>query len=100
MAGTSILAGPPVAVVDMYVERHGTRGLALAYLECLYALTGETLAAQHYYRTRIADAGANALPKIELFTVDDLFGGWQQAQKTHFADGGVFDQLFTEAGRR
>ena len=100
MPGISILAEPPVAVVDKVVERRGTRDLAQAYLEFLYTPTGQSLAAQHYYRTHKAEAGANALPKLEMFTVDELFGGWQKAQATHFADGGVFDQIFAEAGGR
>ncbi|MFI5298913.1 MAG: sulfate ABC transporter substrate-binding protein, partial [Polyangiales bacterium] len=89
----SILAEPPVAVVDSVVDKHGTRAVAEAYLQALYADAGQEIAARHHYRPRsqkIADAHASEFPKVTLFTIDELFGGWQVAQKTHFADGGVF----------
>lgn len=93
----SILAEPPVAVVDKVAEKHGVAPVAKAYLEHLYSEQGQTLAAKHFYRPRDAKAAEKAgrkFPKIELFTVDDVFGGWQKAQKRFFADGGVFDQIY------
>ncbi|HEX2886747.1 MAG TPA: sulfate ABC transporter substrate-binding protein [Vineibacter terrae] len=93
----SILAEPPVAVVDKVVDRRGTRAAAQAYLEFLYTPAGQEIAAKHYYRPRDSQAGAKytaAFPKIDLFTIDEVFGGWQTAQKTHFADGGIFDRLY------
>jgi len=97
----SILAEPPVTVVDKIADRHRTRAAATAYLEYLYSGEGQTIAARHYYRPRnLAAAGplAKRFPRIPLFTVDKLFGGWQTAQRTHFADGGTFDQIYS--GRR
>jgi sulfate/thiosulfate transport system substrate-binding protein len=94
---TSILAEPPVALVDKVVDRHGTRAVAQAYLEYLYSEEGQDIAARHYFRPRLASAAAKYqanFPKIKMFTVDGVFGGWQKAQKTHFADGGVFDQIY------
>ncbi len=94
----SILAEPPVAVVDKTVDRHGTRAVAQAYLEYLYTPEGQEIAAKNFYRptdAQIAVKYAAQFPKIALFTVDDTFGGWAKAQKTHFADGGVFDQIYT-----
>lgn len=97
----SILAEPPVAVVDGVARKHGSAKLARAYLEYLYSPAGQKLAAQHYFRPvepRHADAKDLArLAKLKLFTVDKVFGGWQAAQKIHFADGGVLDQIL--AGR-
>ena len=93
---SSILAEPPVAVVDRNVDRHGTRAAAQAYLEFLYTPEGQELAAKHFYRPRdpaVAARYAGRFPKIELVTVDGAFGGWTQAQARHFADGGVFDQI-------
>ena len=96
----SILAEPPVALVDTNVDRHGTRKVAEAYLEYLYSPTGQQMAAKHYYRPRIPNwSGAEPLkrfPELQLFTVDDVFGGWAEAQKTHFDDGGVFDRSITD----
>jgi sulfate/thiosulfate-binding protein len=94
----SILAEPPVAVVDRVVERHGTRAVAQAYLEFLYSDEGQELAARHHYRPRdprVAARHASEFPKLDLVTVDQVFGGWQKAQAAHFADGGVFDQIYT-----
>jgi sulfate/thiosulfate-binding protein len=94
----SILAEPPVAVVDKTVDRHGTRAVARAYLEYLYTPEGQEIAAKNFYRPtdpQIAAKYAKQFPKTTLFTVDDTFGGWARAQKTHFADGGVFDQIYT-----
>ncbi len=93
---TSILAEPPVALVDRNVDRHGTRSVAQAYLEYLYSKEGQEIAAKHYFRPRIAAAAKQGqdFPPIKLFTVEEVFGGWQKAQETHFADGGVFDQIY------
>lgn len=92
----SILAEPPVAVVDKNVDRKGTRKVAEAYLTYLYTPEGQELAAKHYYRPRLpqlAQKYADRFPTLTLFDITK-FGGWQQAQKTHFADGGVFDQIY------
>ena len=92
----SILAEPPVAVVDKVAQRHGTKAMAQAYLEFLYTPEGQEIAAKHYYRPRlesVANKFASRFPTIKLFTVDEVFGGWASAQKTHFADGGTFDQI-------
>ena len=94
----SILAEPPVAVVDRVVDRRGTRAVAQAYLEFLYSEEGQELAARHHYRPRdpkVAARHAREFPAIDLVTVDQVFGGWQKAQAAHFADGGVFDQIYT-----
>jgi sulfate transport system substrate-binding protein len=97
----SILAEPPVAVVEENAARHGTQAVARAYLEFLYTPEGQEIAAKNHYRPRdpavAAKYGAH-FPKIELVTVDGVFGGWQKAQATHFADGGVFDQIYTPGG--
>src|SRR5450631_1067864 len=95
----SILAEPPVAVVDKVVDKHGTREVAQAYLEYLYSPEGQDIAARNYYRPTdptVAARYAKNFPKLTLFTIDDTFGGWAKAQKTHFADGGVFDQIYTK----
>ena len=94
---TSILAEPPVAVVDKVVDRHGTRKVAEAYLAYLYSPEGQEIAAKNRYRPvdeAIAAKYASLFPAIQLFTVDQVFGGWAKAQKKHFADGGVFDQIY------
>lgn len=95
----SILAEPPVAVVDKNVDRKGTRAVAQAYLEFLYTPQGQEIAAQNYYRPRDAKVAAKYAStfnlKVNLFTIDEVFGGWTKAQATHFNDGGVFDQIFT-----
>jgi sulfate/thiosulfate transport system substrate-binding protein len=93
----SILAEPPVAVVDKVVDRHGTRKLAEAYLKYLYSEEGQEIAARNFYRPRstaVPVALTKQFPKIKLYTIDDSFGGWTKAQKTHFADGGVFDSIY------
>jgi sulfate transport system substrate-binding protein len=93
----SILAEPPVTLVDKVVDKKGTRALAQAYLEYLYTPEGQELAAKHYYRPRleaVAKKYASVFPKVNLITIDEVFGGWQKAQKTHFEDGGVFDQIY------
>jgi sulfate/thiosulfate transport system substrate-binding protein len=91
----SILAEPPVAVVDKVALRHGTRAVAMAYLEYLYSKEGQEIIARHYYRPRdpeIAAQFAARFPKLELVTIA-AFGGWDEAQRVHFSDGGVFDQI-------
>jgi len=93
----SILAEPPVAVVDKVAEKHGTAEVARAYLEYLYSDEGQDIAGRNFYRPRdakIAAKYAGWLSPVKLVTVDEVFGGWQKAQKTHFADSGVFDQIF------
>ena len=95
----SILAEPPVAVVDSVVDKKGTRKVAEAYLEYLYSPEGQEIAAKNYYRPRdeaVAKKYEAQFPKIELFTIDDVFGGWNKAQTEHFNDGGVFDQIYTK----
>ena len=93
----SILAEPPVAVVDKVAKKHGTTDVARAYLEYLYSDEGQDIAGRNFYRPRSETAAAKyagQFAKLKLITVDDVFGGWQKAQKTHFADGGTFDQIF------
>jgi sulfate transport system substrate-binding protein len=95
----SILAEPPVTVVDKNVERHGTRALAEAYLKFLYSAQAQEIIAQNYYRPRdpaVAKKYAEKFPKIRLVTIDDPFGGWDRAQAAHFADGGTFDQIYEQ----
>jgi sulfate/thiosulfate transport system substrate-binding protein len=90
----SILAEPPVAVVDRNVDKRGTREVATAYLQFLFSPEGQKIGAQNYYRPRDpAAAAAGTSPKVQLFTIDEVFGGWSKAQPTHFNDGGVFDQI-------
>jgi sulfate/thiosulfate-binding protein len=93
---TSILAEPPVALIDKVADNHGTREVAQEYLKYLYTDEGQRIAAKHYFRPRLASAAkyGPAFPNLKLFTVQDVFGGWQKAQATHFADGGVFDQIY------
>ncbi len=94
----SILAEPPVTLVDKVADRHGTRAVAQAYLEYLYSPTGQALAGKNYYRPTDPQAAAKVaaqFPKLKLFKIDDVFGGWALAQKTHFADGGTFDKIYT-----
>jgi sulfate transport system substrate-binding protein len=92
----SILAEPPVAVVHKVAKRHGTEEVAKAYLEYLYTPEGQEIAAKHHYRPRlesVAQKYAGDFPKLNLFTIDEVFGGWQKAHQTHFAEGGVFDEI-------
>ena len=99
----SILAEPPVAVVDKNVDKKGTRALAEAYLRYLYSPEGQEIAAKHHYRPRDAAVAAKyqgQFANVKLFTIDEAFGGWQAAQKVHFADGGTFDQIYKPGGRR
>src|SRR6266851_4735180 len=93
----SILAEPPVALVDTVVDRHGTRKAAEAYLAFLYSPQGQDIAARNFYRPRlheVAQRYTEQFPQLPLFTIDELFGGWPKATATHFADGGVFDQIY------
>jgi sulfate/thiosulfate transport system substrate-binding protein len=93
----SILAEPPVTVVDKVVDKRGTRKVAEAYLNYLYSEEGQEIAAKNFYRPTlpaVAKKYESQFPKINLVTIDETFGGWQKAQKTHFADGGVFDQIY------
>ena len=95
----SILAEPPVAVVDKVVDRKGTRGAAESYLKFLYTPEGQEVAARNHYRPRdpaVAKAYEASFPKVELFTVDEIFGGWRKAQAEHFNDGGVFDSIYAQ----
>lgn len=92
----SILAEPPVALVEKVAEKKGTQKVATAYLEYLYSPEGQEIAVQNYYRPRdpkIASKFAGQFAKVKLVTIDQVFGGWQKAQKTHFNDGGIFDQI-------
>jgi sulfate/thiosulfate-binding protein len=94
----SILAEPPVALIDAVVDRHGTRAVAEAYLKYLYTEEGQEIAARNHYRPRSAKVAAKyatSFAKVELVTIDAVFGGWVKAQPTHFGDGGTFDQLYT-----
>lgn len=94
---TSILAEPSVAVVDKVADRKGTRKVAEAYLNFLYTDEGQDIIAKHYYRPTTEKASkkyAAQFPKVKLFTIDEAFGGWTKAQKEHFADGGIFDQIY------
>jgi sulfate/thiosulfate transport system substrate-binding protein len=95
----SILAEPPVTVVDKFASKHGTQAAAKAYLDYLYTPEGQEIAAKNYYRPRdekVAAKYAKQFPNVHLFTIDQQFGGWQKAQKRHFADGGVFDQIYSK----
>jgi sulfate transport system substrate-binding protein len=98
----SILAEPPVAVVDTVVDRRGTRQVAEAYLRYLYAPAGQEIAAKHYFRPRdpqILEKYRGQFAPLEVFTVDQAFGGWTQAHDKHFADGGVFDKIYGIKGQ-
>lgn len=94
---SSILAEPPVALVDAVVKKRGTEAIAAAYLEFLYSDTGQEIAAKHYFRPRSAEAQKRAgiaFPEVQLFTVQEIAGTWKQAHDKHFADGGIFDQIY------
>ena len=96
----SILAEPPVAVIDRVANKHGNGKVAKAYLEYLYSDEGQEIVARNFYRPRSEKAAAKyaaQFPKLSLFTINDVFHGWQKAQKTHFADGGVYDQIVKAA---
>lgn len=93
----SILAEPTVSLVDKVVKKRGTEAVAQAYLQYLYSDEGQEIAAKHFYRPRaeaVAAKYAGQFAKLNLFTIDEVFGGWQKAQLTHFADGGVFDEIY------
>jgi sulfate/thiosulfate transport system substrate-binding protein len=95
----TILAEPPVAVVDRVVDKRGTRAIAQAYLEYLYSNEGQEIAAMHYYRPRQPGVGkkySGRFAKATLFTVDEMLGGWEKIQKTHFGESGVFDQIYQQ----
>ncbi|HEX5854488.1 MAG TPA: sulfate ABC transporter substrate-binding protein [Thermoanaerobaculia bacterium] len=97
----SILAEPPVALVDRNADKHGTRAAAQAYLAFLYADEAQAIAAKHHYRPgspKVAAANARDFPKVSLFTIGDVFGGWRKAQKAHFDDDGTFDRIY-QSGR-
>ena len=92
----SILAEPPVTVVDKVAKRRGTQEVAKGYLEYLYSEEGQEIAARNHYRPRneaILAKHAGDFPKVALFTIDEVFGGWSKAQKAHFSDGGSFDEV-------
>jgi sulfate transport system substrate-binding protein len=91
------LAEPTVTVVDKVVDKRKTRAVATAYLEYLYSEEGQEIAAQNYYRPTldsVAKKYEKSFPKVSLVKIDDVFGGWQKAQKTHFSDGGTFDEIY------
>jgi len=93
----SILAEPPVTVVDKFARKHGTEDVAKAYLDYLYSDEGQDIAGRNFYRPRSEKAAAKyaaVFTQVKLFTIDEVFGGWHKAQKTHFDDGGVFDGIF------
>jgi sulfate transport system substrate-binding protein len=93
----TILAEPPVAVVEKVAKKHGTLDVAKAYLEYLYTDAGQEIAARNYYRPRaeaVATKFASQFPKVALFTLAEYFGSWSKVQATHFADGGSFDQIY------
>ncbi|ENW07054.1 sulfate ABC transporter substrate-binding protein [Acinetobacter beijerinckii] len=95
----SILAEPSVAIVDKTVDKNGNRNLARGYLNFLYSPLGQELAAKHYFRPRNPQVAAKyekQFPKIKLFKINDVFGGWAKAQKTHFVNGAIFDQIYAE----
>jgi sulfate/thiosulfate transport system substrate-binding protein len=93
----SILAEPPVAVVDKVAAKHGTKAVAQAYLEYLYSAAGQEIAARHFYRPRLASVAAkyaSQFPEVSLVTVDEVFGGWKKANAAHFGDGATFDEIY------
>lgn len=95
----SILAEPSVAIVDKTVDKNGNRQLARGYLNFLYSPQGQQLAAKHYFRPRnpqVAAKYAAQFPKVKLFSIHDVFGGWEKAQKTHFVNGAIFDQIYSQ----
>jgi sulfate/thiosulfate-binding protein len=97
LPSVTILAEPPVSIVDKVVDKRGTREVAQAYLEYLYTEEGQQITAKHYYRPRLASVAAQysaQFPPVHVFTIDEVFGGWHKAQQTHFADGGTFDQIY------
>jgi sulfate transport system substrate-binding protein len=98
----SILAEPPVALVDRNVDRKKTRAEAEAYLQFLYTPEAQEIIAKHHYRPtdqNVLKKYASTFAPVKLFTIDEAFGGWQSAQKAHFSDGGTFDQIYRPGGR-
>ena len=96
---SSILAENPVSIVDKLVDKHKTRVVAQAYLEYLYSEEGQEIAVHHHLRPSLAKVAAEhqaEFKEINLTTVNEAFGGWAKAQKTHFADGGIFDQIYAK----
>jgi sulfate transport system substrate-binding protein len=96
----TILAEPPVAVVDKITQRHGTQKIAQAYVDFLYTPEAQEIVAKNFYRPRlkeVADKYQNQFPKVNLFTIDEIFSGWKKAQTLHFSDGGIFDQIYQVA---
>jgi sulfate transport system substrate-binding protein len=94
----SILCEPPVAVVDKVVDKHGTREVATEYLKWMYSPEGQEIVAKHFFRPRdekVMATHTDVFPKVATFTIDEVFGSWDAAQKTHFADGGVFDRIYS-----
>ncbi len=99
----SILAEPPVAVIERNADRHGTRKVAEEYLKFLYTEQGQEIAAKHYYRPRVESVAKKYFAQfapVNLFTIDEVFGGWQKAQKAHFSDNGVYDQIYGDSWYR
>jgi sulfate transport system substrate-binding protein len=99
MPSISILAEPPVALVDKFADKHGVRAAAQAYLDYLYSPEGQELAAKHHYRPRdpaVAERYRDQFPSLQLFTIAEIFGGWARAQAAHFKDGGSFDQIYQQ----
>lgn len=99
----SILAEPPVAIVDTVVDRRGTRQIAEAYLQHLYSEAGQEIAARHYFRPRnptVLDRYRDQFAELELFTIDEVFGGWDRAHEAHFADGAMFDRSYSAGVQR
>ena len=95
----SIMAEPPVSVVDKVVDKKGTRAAAEGFLKFIYSKEGQEIAAKNYYRPRDAEVAKKyekTFPKVNLFTIDEVFGGWRTAQKKHFEDKGTFDEIYTQ----
>jgi sulfate/thiosulfate transport system substrate-binding protein len=91
----SIVAATPVAVVDKVVDKHGTRAVAESYAEFLFSPAAQAIAAKEFFRPTVPAPGDRAFSKLELFTIEDMFGGWDQAQAEHFADGATFDRIYS-----
>ena len=98
LPSVSILAEPPVAVIDAVVDRHGTRAAAEAYVQYLYSAAGQEIAGKHHFRPYLREVARKydaKFKEIPMFSVDEVFGSWKQAQETHFSDNGIFDQIYT-----
>jgi len=103
LPSVSILAEPPVAVVDTVVDRRGTRQIAEAYLNYLYTEAGQEIAAKHYFRPRhpaVLERYKQQFPELRQFTINEVFGGWKKAHEQHFADGALFDRIYGSVGRQ